>query len=151
MTTRAALRAYHRLMVRPCFLVIDREHSASISTRKLVIESAKFNVITAYSGTEAIETLHRFPAIDGLIVDSAISDVPCETIVATVRSKTPHVPIIVIHGPGAVDCPGASHSLDSFDPATLLELLHKLFPLQTRTIEQQDDALKAEENQDRTR
>lgn len=27
-------------MVRPCFLVIDREYSGSISTRKLVIETA---------------------------------------------------------------------------------------------------------------
>jgi hypothetical protein len=39
-------------MIRPCFLVVDQEHSGSISTRKLVIETAKFNVLTAYSGAE---------------------------------------------------------------------------------------------------
>lgn len=37
-------------MIRPCFLVIDREFPGSISTRKLVLETAKFNVLTAYSG-----------------------------------------------------------------------------------------------------
>jgi hypothetical protein len=48
-------------MIRPCFLVIDQEHSNSISTRKLVIETARFNVLTAYSGAEAIQTLKNFP------------------------------------------------------------------------------------------
>jgi len=142
-------RAYHNSMVRrPCLLIIDREHSASISTRKLVIESAKFNVITAYSGTEALETFERFPNVDGMVLNSTIHDVPCEQIVATIRARTPNAPIIVVQGPGAQSCAGASHYVDSFDPATLLELLHKLFPREVSAIEQQDDALKAKENRD---
>lgn len=134
-------------MTRPCFLVIDREHSGSISTRKLVIESAKFNVITAYSGTEALETFERFPNVDGLVLNAAIHDVPCETIVSKVRSRNPQVPVIVIQGPSPLPCPGASHYLDSFDPASLLELLHKLFPRESAAVKRQDDVLKAEENQ----
>jgi DNA-binding NtrC family response regulator len=133
-------------MIRPCLLVIDREHSASISTRKLVIESAKFNVITAYSGAEALETFERFPAVDGMVLNSTIHDVPCAQIVATIRARVPNTPIIVVQGPGAQPCPGASHFIDSFDPATLLELLHKLFPREAEVIKQQDDALKAKEN-----
>ena len=89
-----------------------------------------------------------FPAIDGVVLNATIHDVPCETIVATIRKAPPRVPIIVIQGPGAANCPGASHFIDSFDPAHLLELLHKLFPRQTRSIKQQDDALKSEENRD---
>jgi CheY-like chemotaxis protein len=134
-------------MVRPCFLVIDREYSGTISTRKLVIESAKFNVITAYSGAEALETFERFPLIDGVVLNASIHDVPCQTIVATIRTRCPKVPIIVVQGPGAENCPGASHFIDSFDPATLLDLLHKIFPRATDAIKQQDDVLKAEENQ----
>jgi DNA-binding response OmpR family regulator len=134
-------------MLRPCFLVIDREHSGSISTRKLVIESAKFNVVTAYSGSEALETFERFPNIDGVVLNATIHDVPCETIVATIRSRTSQVPIIIVQGPGSQHCPGASDYVDSFDPASLLELLHKLFPRATQSIKQQDDVLKAEENQ----
>ena len=134
-------------MIRPCLLIIDREHSASISTRKLVIESAKFNVITAYSGSEALETFERFPAVDGMVLNAAMHDIACEQIVATVRKHSPKIPVIVILGPGSQPCPGASHHLDSFDPATLLELLHKLFPREASAIKKQDDALKAKENQ----
>src|SRR6185312_12980336 len=69
--------ATHRIqltMIRPCFLVVDREFSANISTRKLIIETAKFNVITAYSGAEALETVQRFPAIDGVVLDIGLRD-----------------------------------------------------------------------------
>lgn len=133
-------------MTRPCFLVIDREHSGSISTRKLVIESAKFNVVTAYSGSEALETFERFPNVDGVVLNATIHDVPCEKIVATIRSHSPQLPIIVVQDPSSGPCPGASHFIDSFDPASLLELLHQLFPGATQTVKQQDDHLKAEEN-----
>jgi CheY-like chemotaxis protein len=134
-------------MTRPCFLVIDREHSGSISTRKLVIESAKFNVVTAYSGAEALETFERFPLVDGVVLNAAIHDVPCQQVVATIRARAPQLPIIVIQGSSGEPCPGASHYIDSFDPATLLELLHKIFPRATQAIKQQDDILKADENQ----
>ncbi|HEV2578152.1 MAG TPA: response regulator [Acidobacteriaceae bacterium] len=133
-------------MTRPCFLVIDREHSGTISTRKLVIESAKFNVITAYSGAEALETFERFPNIDGVVLNATIHDVPCEQVVATILSRSPKLPIIVVQGPSSEPCPGASHFVDSFDPASLLELLHKLFPRASSAIKQQDDRLKAQEN-----
>jgi hypothetical protein len=42
-------------MERPCFLVVYNDFSHSISTRKLVIESAKFNVITAYSAERQLQ------------------------------------------------------------------------------------------------
>lgn len=67
---------YNPGMTRPCFLVVDREHSGSISTRKLVIETAKFNVITAYSSDEAIDTLRRFPAVSGIVLDAGMKDMP---------------------------------------------------------------------------
>lgn len=135
-------------MIRPCFLVIDREHSAAISMRKLVIESAKFNVITAYNGAEAIETFERFPAVHGVILNAAIRDVPCSDILDTIRSRAPTIPIIVVQGAGGHECPGADHYIDSFDPVQLLEILRDLFPRASAVIKQQDDdALKAEENQ----
>lgn len=135
-------------MIRPCFLVIDREHSASISMRKLVIESAKFNVITAYNGAEAVETFERFPAVHGVILNAAVRDVPCNDILSTIRSRDPKIPIIVVQGSGGPECPGADHYIDSFDPVQLLEILRDLFPRASAIIKQQDnDALKAEENQ----
>ena len=41
-------------MIRPCFLIVDQEYAGSISTRKLVIETAKLNVLTAYSPARSL-------------------------------------------------------------------------------------------------
>lgn len=136
----------HLCMTRPCFVVLDREHSGTISTRKLVIESAKFNVITAYSGAEALDTLERFPAVDAVILNASIADIPCEQIMSTIRSRAPKLPIIVVDGPSAPVCSGANYTVDSFDPIGILELLRRLFPGAMEAIKRQDDALKAEEN-----
>lgn len=125
-------------MDRPCFLVIDREHSSSISTRKLVIETAKFNVVTAYSGREAVGMLKRFPNVDGIVLDTAISDIPCNELCARLREINPKLPLIVIETPGGEPCPTATHHLDTFDPARLLALLESLNPEAAAEIDARD-------------
>lgn len=128
-------------MIRPCFLVLDREHASSISTRKLVIETAKFNVITAYSAGEALETFATFPAINAVVLDSSVKDLPCDDVVAKLKSAAPELPIIVVRAPGGQSCAGADHYLDTFEPAKLLELLAKLRPREAAEIERQNEEL----------
>jgi DNA-binding NtrC family response regulator len=128
-------------MIRPCFLVVDREYSGSISTRKLVIETAKLNVITAYSGQEAIETLKRFPLVSGGVIDAGIKDVSCAELVEELHAIDPALPLIVINTPGSVHCPGATHYLESFEPARLLELLRTLDPEAAANIEARNEHL----------
>src|ERR1700761_4741496 len=106
-------------MIRPCFLVIDREFPGSISTRKLVIETAKFNVLTAYSGKEALEVFNRFPAVSGVVLDGGLDDVSCNDLASQIKSLQPKMPIIVISTPGFNGCPSADFQLESFDPAKL--------------------------------
>jgi CheY-like chemotaxis protein len=130
-----------RNMVRPCFLVIDREFPGSISTRKLVIETAKFNVLTAYSGKEALEIFKRFPAINGIILDGALDDVSCDDVAREIKSIQPKLPIIVISGPGFKGCPDADYHLESFDPAKLLDILRKLKPEAAAEIEKRNEDL----------
>lgn len=115
-------------MVRPCFLVIDREYAGSISTRKLVIETAKLNVITAYSGLEALETLERFPAMDGVVMDAGVPDMSCADVISELKKIKPSIPVVVIGTPRNQHCDGAEHYLDSFEPAKLLSLLARLIP-----------------------
>jgi DNA-binding response OmpR family regulator len=117
-----------KAMKRPCILVIDHEFPGTISTRKLVIETAKFNVITAYSSREGIETLEKFPAVDGVVLNAGNHDIPCEEAVATIRKMHPSTPIIVTSDSGQDECDGAHHAVRSFDPAALLETLRSLFP-----------------------
>ncbi len=115
-------------MTRPCFLVIDREYAGSISTRKLVIETAKLNVITAYSAAEAIATLGRFPALDGVVLDAGVPDMPCAAIVSELKKIQPSIPVVVIGTPTTRQCDGAEHFLDSFEPVKLLGLLARIVP-----------------------
>jgi response regulator RpfG family c-di-GMP phosphodiesterase len=104
------------MMVRPCFLVIDREFPGSISTRKLVIETEKFNVLTAYSADEAIETLKTYPALDGVVLDSEVFGMPCEELVSGLKSIKPSIPVIAVCGPGYTPCINADYQLESFEP-----------------------------------
>jgi len=128
-------------MVRPCFLVIDREYSGSISTRKLVIETAKFNVITAYSAQEALETLDMYPRIHGVVLDSGIRDMLCCDLVAGIKARQPKLPVIVISSPGTHECDGADYQLETFEPARLLNLLQSLVPVEAAEIERRNEQL----------
>jgi CheY-like chemotaxis protein len=128
-------------MVRPCFLVIDREYSGSISTRKLVIETAKFNVVTAYSAHEAVETLQAFPNLNGIVLDAGIRDMTCCDLVAKLKLLDARLPIVIISAPGTHECPQADHMLESFEPAKLLALLQGLVPDQTAAIEKRNEQL----------
>lgn len=131
-------------MNRPCFLVIDREFPGSISTRKLVIETAKYNVITAYSGKEAIELVTRFPAINGVVLDGGIQDIPCDEVVRQIKTLHPKIPIVVIVTPGFDSCLRSDYRLDSYDPARLLETLHKIKPDASAAIEKRNEELSRE-------
>jgi DNA-binding NtrC family response regulator len=132
-------------MIRPCFLVIDREFPGSISTRKLVIETAKFNVLTAYSGVEAREMFERFPAINGAVLDAGIEDVPCNDLVHELKAKRPKLPVIVIGAPGCPECPEADFLLESFLPSKLLDILRGLMPEETGIIEKRNEDLSREQ------
>jgi DNA-binding response OmpR family regulator len=132
-------------MTRPCFLVVDREFSGSISTRKLVIETAKFNVITAYSGHEARETLERFPRVDGVVLDAGLCDGSCVDLVKELKRIQPKLVVITVSAPGADPVPNADYQLESFDPRRLLALLEKLKPYETAVIEARNEDLSSEQ------
>lgn len=127
-------------MQRPCFLVVDREFAGSISTRKLLIETAKMNVITAYSGAEALELYERFPAISGVVLDASLGDMLAQALIDAIKARAPRLPVIVIENANG-SCEGADHTVRSFDPAQLLEVLRSLEPDQTKAIDERDAQL----------
>lgn len=125
-------------MLRPCFLVIDREFPGSISTRKLVIETAKFNVVTAYTAQESIETLKAFNAIHGVVIDADVDGMTCDALVQELKKVKPGIQVIAICGPGDERSPHADYELDSFDPRRLLELLRSLLPNENEQIQKRE-------------
>ena len=132
-------------MTRPCFLVIDREFPGSISTRKLVLETAKFNVITAYSGREALETARRFPALDGIVMDGELEDISSDELARSIKQMLPGIPVVVICPPGGRLHPDADFRVDSFQPAQLLETLRGLKLMESEEIARRDEALNREQ------
>jgi CheY-like chemotaxis protein len=128
-------------VIRPCFLVIDREYPGAISTRKLVIETAKFNVITAYSSEEALLTLRRFPKVDGIVMDAPMGDQPCAELVKQLREIEPDIPIVITSDRGYVDCGPVEHHLENFEPRKLLSVLQTLRPRAAAAIVEHDQDL----------
>ncbi len=114
--------------MRPCFLVVDNEYPGSISTRKLVLESAKLNVITAHSPEEAVSTLKRFPNIDGVVLDTQLQGRPCTEVVKQIRSQHAEIPIVTVSPGGQDPCGGEQFHVSNFDPKLLLDALHKIRP-----------------------
>jgi DNA-binding NtrC family response regulator len=121
-------------MIRPCFLVVDPEHSGSISTRKLVIESAKFNVITAYSSQEAIDTFRKYPAVDGVVIDADMEDMATDKFVQSIKKINSRLPVIIVGYPSKGSSEDADHQLETFEPRRLLDLLQRLCPESTSQI-----------------
>lgn len=112
--------------MRPCFLVVDNEYPTSISARKLLLESAKVNVLTAYSSEEAVLTLKRFPNVDGAVLDTQLKG--CTELVAQLRDLQPNMPIITVSASGHDPCGGEQYHVSNFDPKQLLEAMQKIAP-----------------------
>jgi CheY-like chemotaxis protein len=119
-------------VIRPCFLVVDKQYPSSISARKLVIETAMLNVLTAYSAEESIELLGRFPGVDGIVIDTEVRGMTCRQLIERLRAVRPAVPIITVSPSGHDPCGGEQFHVSSYDPQDLLEQLQALFPKEAR-------------------
>lgn len=113
-------------MTRPCFLVIDKQYPGSISARKLVIETALLNVLTAYSAEEAIQTLAQFPKVDGVVLDTEVHGMSCGQLIERLRSIRPDIPVITVSPSGYEPCGGEQYHVSSYDPQQLLEQIRQL-------------------------
>ena len=109
-------------MARAVFLVIEQENPEGLSTRKLVLETAKHNVLTAHSGAEGLEIFARHP-VDAVVVHSAIKDVPCGQIVKRVKKQKQGMKVIVLTPSQNFTCKGADLVLPSHEPDKLLHAL----------------------------
>jgi DNA-binding response OmpR family regulator len=127
--------------MRPCFLVVDNEYPGSVSTRKLVLESAKLNVLTAYSPEEALYTLERFPNVDGVVLDTQLKGRPCKRVLQQLRDAHAGIPIVTVSPNGQDPCGGEQYHVSSFDPKQLLEAVHKLMPSDMQKLKEREDEI----------
>lgn len=111
--------------MRPTILVAEPESLQALSVRKLVLETAKFNVLTAHTTDEGIEICKAFPNIHAAVL-VADYDIACDQIAATIKRDLPHVPVIALSAREGFHCPGADHHLSSYDPEALVSLVREL-------------------------
>jgi CheY-like chemotaxis protein len=109
-------------------MVIEREYPGNISARKLVIETAKMNVITCYSSPEAIETLRRFPDVNGIVLTTEMNDAPWEETAKKLKSIRPKTPLVIISPNGHDGAEVADRRASSHEPQQLLDVLQELSP-----------------------
>ena len=122
------------MQIRPCFLVVDPEHASSISTRKLVLETAKYNVITAYSCEEAIALIERFPSVNAVVINGTTQDPSASRFLEALRGIPEARLVVVGDGPLTQGTRQPDLRVDSFSPPKLLEGLQRLFPKEEKQL-----------------
>ncbi len=107
----------------------EPEPPESISARKLVLETAKFNVVTAHSMPEAEEALRLLaPGLAGLVVTSTLGpEDDCATLAQSFKKTKPESPVIYLSPTGFQHCRWADHQLSTYEPEKLLNLARDLF------------------------
>jgi len=113
-------------MARPTLLVAEPEPQQALSVRKLVLETAKFNVLTAHTTREALDLFHMFPNLSGavLVMDTEMS---CEPVAKAIKDTTSKIPIIALEQRIGGKCEYADHHVSSHEPEALLDLVRELF------------------------
>jgi len=103
-------------------LCID-DDKKTLHARKLVLETAGYDVITATSGGHGLRLLERHP-VQLVILDYRMPHMDGEATAREIRRTRPHVPILMLSG--QIDVPkSASSAVDAFvakaqPPAVLL-------------------------------
>ena len=113
-------------MTRPAFIVAEPEPEQALSTRKILLETFKYNVITAHTVSETLDLIHLFPNINALILHCGIPEFKADDLIQLVKKSAPAVPIIALT-PTERDLKWADHVVHSHDPQALLDLVQRLF------------------------
>jgi DNA-binding response OmpR family regulator len=113
-------------VARPSFIVAEPEPEQALSSRKLLLETFKFNVITAHSVRETLEMVELFPKCDALIVHCGLPEFDGGDAIKTVKIAAPKMRIIALT-PNERDLKWADDIVHSHRPQELLELVQRLF------------------------
>ena len=120
--------------MRPTLLVVEPEPEQALSARKLVLETGKFNILTAHSTREALDMFELFPNISAVVVVSCDA-IDCETIIHTIKSARQN--IVAVHLSPLIHSTleSADYNLSSHEPEQLLLTMRSLFgdPRQIKT------------------
>lgn len=81
--------------VRPTIIVLDVPTEDTLSNRKLMLEIAKFNVLTAFTVQEFLATAQKFDA-DAFVIDTLLPDPDVKGIGETLKQRFPRKPVVAV-------------------------------------------------------
>jgi two-component SAPR family response regulator len=113
--------------VRLVVLMVEVEQPEGISARKLLLETARHNVITAYSQEGALDLLRRFPNVDLAVLHTELEDAAFEKTVRQIKMMRPDLAIVGISPVPDRRVTGVDYMVSSYDPQLLLQLLSERF------------------------
>jgi hypothetical protein len=102
--------------------MLEAEQPDGLSSRKLIIETAKHNVITAYNAESGLELLRRFPQVDAIFVHADLLK-QRQGLISEIRKHGNGVPIILGSPFANLRLDEVDFVVDSFRPHDLLALL----------------------------
>ena len=117
--------------MRVIVLMIEIEQPEGLSARKLVLETSKHNVITAYGGGMGVKLFKRFPDVDAVVVHLDVQDMPFGEVVREIREIRPNIPVIALSPIGNLVLPGVNYVIPSHEPQAILKVLADHFNAST--------------------
>jgi two-component SAPR family response regulator len=114
-------------IVRLVVLMIEVEMAEGVSARKLVLETARHNVITAYHTKAGLDLLKRFPNVDVAVIHTEMECAPFHECIEKIKQIRADLPVIGISPNAARSRDGADYMISSFEPHELLRLLADKF------------------------
>jgi two-component system, chemotaxis family, chemotaxis protein CheY len=108
-----------------CILVVDDEPAVRESVR-LVLVQAGYQVMEAEDGAQAMETVrsgNNPSLLDAVILDLYMPNIHGQEVIFYIRSKFPHIPIIVLTGK-----PDVPDIIRSFDEGVVDFLVKPVHP-----------------------
>ncbi len=112
-------------IIRPVILIAEPVPYEGISSRKLVLETAYFNVLTAYSAEEAVATVEHFD-VSAVVIHGGFAASGIQRIAFETRRVRDGIPLIYLARTPGAKSDGFDHFLDSDDPRALLDLAIEL-------------------------
>jgi DNA-binding response OmpR family regulator len=109
-------------MPRPTILIAEPEPNEALSLRKLVLETAKYNVLTAHSTQEALDLFRLFPNVNAAVMVMS-KTIDCEKIAESIKNHADRVIIIMLSPVIGATCDGADFTLSSHEPEQLVALM----------------------------
>jgi len=105
----------------PCLLLIEPDMPEGVSARKLVLESSKLNVISAYTAKSGLANYEAFPNVDAVVLHTHMRDWDYQEVFRQIRMRDPSMRFIfVCPQPNNITPSDNVAVVDAFDPTSLL-------------------------------